>query len=249
MNISHFIIMVVRVNGDSNVKSKILILATAAATLAGCTAPLSIPHTPKFQSQMGYYSDWRTVAHSVADNFVDNVLTGGAPVFVQPGPADMPFAAAFTTQLENELLQRGAMVSRTPNNAIVLEYDVQTFWYRHGQAKSPVEYASFWTTAYAIGLQIDTINSIHVDTETAAALAIGPILDLLNAVFDSTDAEVAITTTARQYDRLLFQDTDVVYITPTELPYYWTQIPDARPRYDVPPPAEVSLPVVPLCCN
>jgi len=216
------------------------ILASALA-LTACEAPLVRPEAPGFQSKAQHVSDWNELAERTVARFSDT-LGGNAPsVFVAPGPADMPFAAAYRALLEQELLERHFRVQETAQGAVVLRFDVQTFLYGNHDEKLPADYASFWTTAAALGAQLRHVS--RLDTGAGIAGAVGPVLDVLASLYDTTKAEAFVTTTVSDGSRLFYRDTETLYVHPTELPFYWTRMPDFTPQAKMADVAEANLAV------
>lgn len=219
----------------------VLCLSTLALGLGGCSTPQVTPQLPIFQSKIGHAADWNALARRTTTHFATS-LNGDMPaVFVAPGPADMPFAAAYRSLLEQELMRKGFRVQETAVGAVVLRFGVQTFLYANGNEKLPVDYASFWTTIYALGSQLRHVASL--DTGVAIAAGAGPIIDILKSMTDTTKAEVMLTVTVEHGTDLLYRDTETMYVHPEELPFYWTHVPDFLPQAKQTDIAEISLPV------
>jgi hypothetical protein len=222
-------------------KSQAIILAVSALLLGACASPLAVPKPPSFQDKVTHTADWSALASRTARQFVNSSGSIPSAVYVAPGPSDMPFATAFRNLLEQVLFERGVRVQETASGATVLRFEVQSFWYKDERQKLPVEYASFWSTAAVLGAQTRDITS--VDTALAVAGGAGPIMDILKAMFDTTNAEVALTLTAFDDTRLSYRDNERFYIRPTELPLYWSRVPGFVPQSKPPVPEEVALPV------
>ena len=223
---------------------KYVALPLLALVLVGCAEPLVTPKPPTFQSKADHVSDWADLADKAAEHLA-STLDGNKPeVYVAPGPADMPFAVAFRKLLEQDLLLRHFPVKESAAGALVVRFDTQTFLYRNNSHKFPVEYASFWTTVSALGLQLRNVAGL--DTGAAIAAGAGPVLDALAEMTDTTNAEVLVTLTVADDKGLYYRDTRTLYIYPTELPFYWTSVPDFSAQSDsLPPLTDVSLPVRP----
>ena len=196
-------------------------LSVMALVLAGCAAPFVEPKPPTFQPEADHVADWGRLADRSAFHFAAQ-LDGNMPaVFVAPGPADMPFAASYRNLLEQALFRRGFRVQETAAGAVVFRFDVQTFLYRNN-VWSPVGHAGLVTIPFAVALDLVDPNA-----------------------YDITPAEVALTLTVTDGTRLLFRDSETAYIHPTELPFYWTHMPDFVPQATQPDLAVVDLPVHP----
>jgi hypothetical protein len=222
-------------------KLQAIILIGLALALTSCASPLVIPKPPSLQAKVTHSADWSALAGRSVTHLVDGLSTPPSAVYVAPGPSDMPFAIAFRSLLEAKLLARGVRVQETATGAVVLRFEVQSFWYKDERQKLPVEYASFWTTAAVLGAQARNISSI--DTALGVAGAAGPVMDILKAMFDTTNAEVALTLTVFDGTHLSYRDSETFYIRPTELPFYWSQVPDFVPQSNPPTPQEIALPV------
>ncbi|MGA0601305.1 hypothetical protein ACO2Q3_11445 [Caulobacter sp. KR2-114] len=149
-------------------------------------------------------------------------------IYVAPGPADMPFATIYRKNLEQAFVRRGYPVVESAWDAVVVNYDVQTFLYGQSNKKQLVDYWSLWTTAGAAGTQLRHISS--VDTGVFAGLVTGPVLDFLASVNDTTEAEVAVTTTVTDSRHLHYVNTEAFYVQPTDLVFYLTQLPPTAPQ-------------------
>jgi hypothetical protein len=246
-------------------KSGAAIFSLVAFALAGCAAPLVTPKLPTFQSKIGHAADWGALADRTAQRFAD-AYGGATAVYVAPGPADMPFAAAYRNFLEQALLQRhftvletaspapvlakadctqdGCPIQETVSPAVVLRFGVQTFLYRNGDDRPfPVGYASFWSAAYALGVVARHVS--RWDTGAAIVGGAGPVIDMLAAMGDTTKAEVVLTLTASDGARLVYRDSETVYVHPEELLFYWTHMPDAVPQAKAPDITMTALSVRP----
>lgn len=216
----------------------VLLLTAAGFALAGCTTPLVAPDLPSFQHKMSNERDWDSLASRTAGAFASG-LDRQNPVFIVPGPSDMPFAVGFHNLLQKEFLERGIPVDENAAGAIVLSFEVQTFKYRSPRDKSLLDYASFWSIVGAGASQARKITS--PDTAAAAGAGIGPVQDLLVSLFDGTKAEVVVTLTARNGTRVVYRDMRTFFVQPTELPLYWTGMGDFVPQAKV-----ASVPDTPL---
>ncbi len=220
-------------------------IATVAVILAvgvsGCAGPLVRPNPVTFESKIGHVTDWQALADRSVDRFAATLHAAPPNVYVAPGAADMPFATTYRKFVEMALMKRGYPVVETATEAVVLNFDVQTFLYGNGNQKYPVQYATFWTTVGAIGTQLRDVSS--VDTGTAMGLAAGPIIDLLASLNETTKAEVLLTVTVSDGTRLHYLDSEAVYVQPSDLPFYWSQLPQATPQPMRPGLTTVSLPV------
>ena len=133
----------------------------------------------------------------------------------------------------------------TSADAVVLNFNVQTFLYGNwnGNQKYLVDYASFYTTLGAIGTQLRHISSY--DTAVGVGFVTGPILDTLAALNSTTRAEVVLTVSVQDDSRVHYINSEAFYVHPSDLPFYWSRLPEGAPQTmhaDALP--VVSLPVV-----
>lgn len=220
-----------------------VLFSTLALGLGGCATPMVTPQPPTFQSKMGYVADWEALADRTAKHFIASLKGENRPVYVAPGPSDMPFAAAYRNLLE-EKLRAHLDVKQTAEGATVLRFSVQTFLYKDPNQKLPIEYGTFWATLAALSVPLRTISS--VDTAIAAGAVAMPLVDILRSINDTTNAEVSLTQTVLSPDGtyLVHRDSTAFYIQPRELPFYWTHVPDSLPQAKQAILDETSLPVI-----
>ncbi len=219
--------------------SRVAAVSAVMVLLGACASPLVTPRGPSFQSKVTHVTDWSSLASRTVSRFAGT--HPNSRVYVAPGPADMPFAATFRKQLEQELHDRNIDVVQTAERAAVLRFDVHAFWYRDERHKYPAEYATFWSTAYALGAQARGVSSI--DTAAAIAAGAGPAADILKAVFDTTNAEVLVTLTVMDGTHLDYRDSETFYIRPGELSLYYSRVPDFVPQTKPAVGEEFVLPV------
>ena len=213
--------------------------------LTSCAAPLVHPNLPTLQYKAAHASDWQNLAYRTVERLPSTQLSEKPRVFVAPGPSDMPFATAYRQYLEQSLSERGFQVMESSADAVVLNFNVQTFLYGNwnGNEKRLVDYASFYTTLAAVGTQLRHIS--RYDTAVGAGVVAGPILDTLAAMNATTRAEVVLTVSVQDDSRLHYINSESFYVHPSDLPFYWSRLPAGAPQSmhaDALP--VVSLPVV-----
>jgi hypothetical protein len=223
-------------------KFRLVLACALSVALAGCATPLVRPNALTWQSKVEHAHDWQALADRTADDFASTLHAQPPKVFVAPGPVDMPFAAIYRKYLEQALMKRGYPVVETSWDAVVVNYDVQTFLYGKDNRKHLADYATLWTTAGAIGTGLRHISS--VDTGLAVGLVGGPVYDFLSSMNDTTNAEVTVTTTVTDGTHIHYLNTEAIYVQPSDLPFYWTRLPPMPPQA-LPESAlsTVSLPV------
>src|ERR1700761_7825204 len=96
--------------------------ALALSMVSGCAAPLVTPNPLTMQYKAAHTSDWLNLARRTVDALPSSSLTEKPRVFVAPGPADMAFANAYRTYLEQALSERGFQVVESSQDAVVLNF-------------------------------------------------------------------------------------------------------------------------------
>jgi hypothetical protein len=230
--------------------NKIVAAALTCLLLSGCSHPFVKLDPITFQSKVEEVTDWDALAERQAEQAAFTLARAGtSPTsvdgFVLPGSqardlfyieaGTSKFAQSFKPLLEKHLLRRGLRVMQTPApGAWVLKLDAKTFLYDPTTAtKHPVQYATFWTTAYTLGVLARDVSSI--DTGAFIAVTAGPLVDMMRAINDRTNAEVLLVITAADQQRVYYHSTESFYVRPTDLRFYW---PDNQSSLPV-----VSLPV------
>lgn len=216
----------------------------AAMLLVGCSAPFAAPDSPSFQSKVESVNDWGDLAGRTAARVTDRM---NAPAYyIAPGPSDMPFAVAFKKLLEKRLLAKGYHILRSPRpDAVVLNINVEPYLYGSDHRyKRIAEYATFWTTLADLGYAFR--HGSTLGTAAGVAAVAGPVMDILFALDDRTTAEVLMTATVVNKNEVLYADTEVFYIQPSDLPLYWTQFPDTAPMMTANAAVELDNVRIPL---
>jgi len=227
-------------------KKAVLAAVVAAMALGGCAGPLVKPGAFVLQNKVGHASDWKHVARRAAEAFAATTRTTEKPkVFVAPGPADMPFAAAYRGYLERELLRLDYPVVDTAAGAVVINFEVQTYWYgsASGNQKQLIEYTSLLSTLGATGYEMRHMNS--PETLIADGYIAGPLIDLLASFNATTRSEVIVNTSVVDEQRAHYLNSESFYVYPSDLPFYWTRLPSTSPTtLKASSLAVVPLPVV-----
>ena len=252
-------------------KPAVILLAIASFTLSACGKPWvkrdQEPQTTHSQYKVLTWNDWNLLGQRSSTRIVSDLSampdfgvspvieaasSGGKektsssysspkPFYVQPGPFDMPFSRAFKRILENELLAKGVPVVSSPKDAIIVNYQVQSFFYDDKGYRLPASPESVFGLATAIGIReygtwgsLSTIGAGLVATELVRGL-----IDY-GAV---TDAELVLTTSVAHGAELVHQKSEVLYIRPEELSLYMTSLPADRPTRATLTGPEEKLPV------
>ncbi|WP_085900554.1 hypothetical protein [Kiloniella majae] len=252
-------------------KPAVILLAVASFTLSACGKPWvkrdQQPQTTHSQYKVLTWNDWNLLGQRSSARIVSDLAAmpdfGVSPVveasstdsktkeivsysspkpfYVQPGPFDMPFSRAFKRILENELLATGVPVVSSPKGAIIVNYQVQSFFYDDEGYRLPASPESVFGLATAIGIKeygnwgtLSTIGAGLVATELVRGL-----IDF-GAV---TDAEMVLTTSIAHGAELVHQKSEVLYVRPEELSLYMTSLPADRPVRATATGTEEKLPV------
>jgi hypothetical protein len=225
----------------------------AMAVLAGCAQP-TVKHFPE-GTQLSQYKvmNWQhwdrlgdrvvrdmvtslrsvpeldAASGAIEDELYQRSLLGGRPFYVQSLAPDMPFSTSFKSILQQNLLDHNMAVSATPEQSIVVNYNVQPFFYDERSQKYPATSSVLWAVAAGVGLS--AFNGVPDQAAIIGGFAAGPIITSLIDFGAVTDAEVVLTTSILYGDAVLYQNSEAVYIKPADLPLYMTRYPGlAAPR-------------------
>jgi hypothetical protein len=112
----------------------IVLLTAATCLLGGCNQPAVMLKAPAVQSSENTVRDWNDVAHTIATGLTARGLLADPllhipaslpnPVFIRVRAPDSTFLREVAAALENEVLQTGGVVARTPDGATVVNLDV-----------------------------------------------------------------------------------------------------------------------------
>lgn len=210
--------------------------------LVGCAAPLVSINPVTSQYKAEHVQDWKALAERGVAEFRKTQLTESPPIYVAPGPADMPFATTYKNYVEAALKRQGFEVVRSSSEGMALNFSVQTYLYGAEKRKYPFEYASAWSTIYAIGTQIT--NAGHDERGFMSAIG-GPLVDVLGRLTSSTRGEVVLTLSVVDEHRTRFLHNEAFYVRPSDLPLYMTEAAPSAPQ-DTPiaPLNVVRIPVI-----
>lgn len=217
---------------------KILGLAACLITgaiIVGCAQqPPVLSEVQKPQRKILTATQWKSLADRVVANVlcepgkpevVKSTFQSGKPLYIADAAPDMPFSSTFKMYLTQSLLERGVRVSKTPANSDVLRFEVRRFLYDHNKGlEYPYDTATFWTTLGALGWAAGT-NDWSTQAGIAAVAVSGPVLDFLNGMGNTTDAEVIVTAYVENDRTIPFIYTEPFYVEPSDLRLYWTNFP------------------------
>ena len=152
-------------------------------------------------------------------------LPNGRPLYIDSAAPDMVFSDTFRMYLRKSLLERGFSVSKSRENADVLSFRVQRFLYAPETGfRFPFSEATFWTSLTAVGWAVRH-SGISKSQAIGGLLVAGPILDFLNEMGKTTNAEVVITAFVENDRTIPFIYTEEFYVRPGDLHLYWTDFP------------------------
>ena len=242
-------------------------LAAVAAMLTSCAQPGVELNAPSSQHKLTNAVHWESLAdrtvddltrslkrvteisgagHSIIQGRIEPASLGGRVYYINSQQPDSAFAKVFTPYLREALMKKGYSVTTRQANAVVVNYDAKTFVYGgSSRAKSLLDYATFNTTAAAIGLALSYNDWTYTSAGIAGGLglmALGPILDYFAMVTDVTNAEVILTTSVVAGPEVLYQHSETAYIQPADLAFYWSAYPEIRPL-ETPALAAEALPL------
>lgn len=225
-----------------------------AVGVSACAQPVAKIEPLMTQHKVYSARDWHSLADRTATQLVKNLSKvedfdpsghmfsehrikslASRSFYITTNGSDSPFAKIFTPLLEEVLLKKGYVISDNPRNSTVINYNTQTYYYGGNHGKRAIDYASFWTTAAALGIlaadkAIDD-GSVVWGSGTAALVvaAVGPILDTMIARGEVTEGEVVLHTTVVGPKAILQQSSEAFYIKPSALPFYWSTLPENAP--------------------
>ena len=242
-------------------------LAAIAVALAGCSQPGVKLNDASSQYKITNAVHWESLAdraaddltrslkrvteisgagHSIVQGRIEPASLGARVYYVNSQQPDSAFSKVFTPYLREALMRKGYSVTTRQANAVVVNYDAKTFVYGGAnRAKSLLDYATFTTTAGAIGLALSYNEWTYASAGIAGGLglvALGPILDYFAMVSDVTNAEVILTTSVVAGSEILHQHSETAYIQPADMAFYWSAYPEMRPL-ETPALASEPLPL------
>ena len=220
--------------------------------LAGCSqapVPASTPAVFNMQSALIGVSNWQGLAKDTAQDIIaclegrvvwrrqdwpwtqgpaclgDMAGLKGKPLHVELADSGSPFGRAFHDLLTTELVVRGWPVSRSAEGATVVRYRVQTV-----ERDGDVGLHSFPGPLTVLGYGPFALGG------TARIVSWGALADLYGSAAAFGGAEVVITTSLIDGERLVMRRSDGYYVAAADVGRYRTFGPVA----DLAPPRHVS---------
>jgi hypothetical protein len=212
-------------------------LCAAAVTclLTGCNQPAVTPKPPAFQNSENTVRDWNNIAARITDQMaalglldspgqhVTNLVVPPRPVFVRVQAPDSMFLREVANELESDILQTGARISLTPNDATVVNLDVD-FIRWSPRDKPPGLLGTTAALAAIPGIVVG--DSTPMATWTAANAAglsgvgFGVLADGIIALTPTMNAEAIWKATVIVSDQVVMNLHEQVYIRAGDIPLY-----------------------------
>lgn len=140
------------------------------------------------------------------------------PIYVDRTDSAVPFAEAFYRDLQTEIVERGMGLALRPEGALELGTRIQVV-----DREMPVP-VNAWPGMYtALGAGVYAIASGVLP----AIIGAGAVADTWSNASSQGGAQVLITTTLRDGDRLVMSKTDAYFIEDVDLAHYASNAPAA----------------------
>lgn len=186
------------------------------ALLGGCAAPHSeTPLATNFpttkQPKVQAAGHWSVIARDVAAQIARD-LKDERPLFVRESSARTHFNLAFEKQLISALIEQGRTVNRTPQGALVLEFDTRTLRF---SADRPQYRHSGTATMLAAGLWGLAVADASAAGVATAGVAGADAYGWFRSEFASgatPQTEIIITAQVSDEQRFLAHRTHVYYV-------------------------------------
>lgn len=212
-------------------------LMAVSCILVGCNQPAVTLKPPAFQASENTVRDWNDVAHRISSEMAGLGLVPAyptelaqpanvppaRPVFVQSQAVDSAFVRHIADELEADILRRGGTIVRSPDNATVVNLDVNFIqWGPRDKPPGPLG-----TTLGVLAVPGIVINASQpmstwtaADAASFAALGYGVLLDTLVALYPTMNAEAVWQATIVTNDRVVMKLQEPVYIRSHDIPLY-----------------------------
>lgn len=184
--------------------------------LSGCfvantsQVPMATTYPYSEQQKMQAAHHWDVLAEYEAAGIMRSSALRGRPLYINPTPADSPFARSYDDLLASQLVSNGALVRTDPLAAAQLDYRVQVVEHQDRDfVRAPV---GTWT-ALSAGVAVTTLP-INNWSEPALALIPGAALvDAFSGSWESvSNQEVIVTTQVSENNRILYSSSNIYYI-------------------------------------
>ena len=224
---------------------RFILLFALVASLSACSQPGVELRAPSSQYKVDTAAGWKHLGTITANKVVLGLLDveeidpmahersldtqtpvpplGAREYYIHAQNTGAPFTKTFTPFLTEAIQNNGRSVKTEPQNAVIINYDAQTYYYGgNGYARRPINYATLTTTAVALGV-LTANYSWPTGAVVATAAVAGPIIDALIAQGEITNAEVVLTVSVVSDGRILYQSSEIFYVNPADLPFYWSE--------------------------
>lgn len=230
---------------------RIFLFLALALIVTGCSQPGVKLKGPETQHKVDTASDWRRIAFVATNKLLPALLEveeidpaahersldnkmpvpplGVREYYIHAQNAGAPFTDAFTPLFSEQIKNRGPSVRLNAQNAVVINYSAQTYYYGGGgSSRRPIDNITLPAMVAALGIQ-SSKWSLSVGQAALSVAAAGVVLDTLISMGEITNAEVVLTVSVVSKDRVLYQHSEILYINPADLPFYWSDYPATPP--------------------
>ena len=233
-----------------------IVVLAAISAIAGCSQspyPMARSIEDNTQPVLSAASHWQVLAHQTADK-VFGCLEGltywdedagvhqpycrqdvekirYAPIYVDRTDSAVPFAEAFYRDLQTEIVERGMTLALRPEGAIVLDTRIQLV-----DRPMPVPIHA-WPGLYtALGAGVSAITAYAALDPSGTALAASALPALIGGgmLADASvnasaygGAQVLITTSLRDGERVFMSKSDAYFVEDPDLAHYASAAPAA----------------------
>jgi hypothetical protein len=203
----------------------VLCLGSSVALLGGCAvgtsqAPFAVTYPRTEQQKMQAAHHWDVLAEYEAARILAAVKDKSKPIHIEPATqVDSPFAQAYQTMLQSQLVGKGAVVVTEPVSGCVrVSYLTQVLEHKDRGYVAP---APGTYTALGVGVVAVTAAADSWQPGGLAALPVLLAADLLSGGHAQVEpTEVIITTRVIEGILVLHSDTDIFYYNPGDTDHY-----------------------------
>ncbi|WP_457808238.1 hypothetical protein [Kushneria sp. EE4] len=170
------------------------------------------------QQRMQAAHHWDVLARNEARNIMANQRLQGRPLYVFSPQPVTPFARAFHSLLESQLVQHGALVSTQPEGAVIINPTVQVVKHSdRGHIRRPP--GTFTMLAAGVALAFQPLK--HWSEPALALIPGAAAYDAFSGnITEVGNTEVIITTRANEFDTLLYSSSNIYYVNAGDSNHY-----------------------------
>ncbi|MBA4503524.1 hypothetical protein [Marinobacterium marinum] len=203
---------------------KVCLLGIGSTLLAGCfgthtsQAPLATTYPVTAQQKMQAAHHWDVMAQHQAELLTQHELLKSQPLYIKSADEATPFSTAFDTLLTSQLVEKGAYVKTSSEQAAQVSYKVQVVEHKdRGHIRAP---EGAWT-ALAAGIAVATVPYNQWAEPALALIPAAAAVDIFSGSWASeTDQEVVITTQVVMADQVVYSNSNIYYINPGDNDHY-----------------------------